>query len=605
MHINDWSLVKDTFNEIISSQSNSDDFKYAYAAFNYRYGYFNECIKLLNGIKGKHVDHEIYIVGSKFWLNYQKLFESDKKKLNELKEHVKDLNTDNVFIKYYENLIDSEPTGDFSEFKKFVQNENLTKEDGISIKKPFEILNFKSNIDYDFLIGVKNFLLDNYSEAIEKFDKFLGKINRLNQNRGDNYCYWLAAFYLFKSIFESNKVINDKLNSPDIDLDTYLKLNMKLKKNIEIFETAQEICMNNDEFEQFLKTKRYDFDADLIDLFYSNKKYDKCLEILKKKSITNNNDLHFIKKYVCIYNINDNYEKILRKFNSVKSNFDEILFHKAQISILKKDFSNAIDLFERCERLLLKNDFKKFKNIYHEKGKVYVKMNDFDKAKESFFKDIQYNPHNFDSFYELVNLDNTEKILNLDDLKLLDYYDKGLNSKYDSYLLKKREILYKTMLENNAENEQSINHQFFSFDLVNDDKVNLIYEFMNDLGFNIWFNRDRNDYIIGETLNERTTNAIENSNIFIVFLTPEYLKSKNCLLQLKYALKLNKFILTVYLKKFDDKWSDDLIQIKNRLNDYVITELTDIENFDFKNNNLSRQYLFHRLIEKVKAKIFS
>lgn len=100
------------------------------------------------------------------------------------------------------------------------------------------------------------------------------------------------------------------------------------------------------------------------------------------------------------------------------------------------------------------------------------------------------------------------------------------------------------------ENAEKSNEIFISYRRVDVDFTKKIYESLKQAEFTIWVDWD--DIPPGvEGFTDEIQRGLEGSVVFICILSPSYLESEYCLMELKEALRLKKRIVPLVLKKFE------------------------------------------------------
>ena len=102
---------------------------------------------------------------------------------------------------------------------------------------------------------------------------------------------------------------------------------------------------------------------------------------------------------------------------------------------------------------------------------------------------------------------------------------------------------------------------------------------------------------ITDILENRFRDGIDNSRVFLSFLAPKYLESKNCNIELSYAHEKNKKIIPIYIKKCESSnWPAALVDIKNYLEPILFARFYRLKENDLKEENLKKQLIFYQVV---------
>ncbi len=137
--------------------------------------------------------------------------------------------------------------------------------------------------------------------------------------------------------------------------------------------------------------------------------------------------------------------------------------------------------------------------------------------------------------------------------------------------------------------DENKNYIFISYSHKDMNIIKLYFEALNQ-NFNIWF--DEGIEHSEETWVRQIRKKIENSSLFLAFITDDYLLSKNCIRELDEALEQQKIVVPIVLNV--DKETDDFKDFNFKCRTYQILYIKDddtiecfirkIENSIIKNN---------------------
>ena len=100
-----WAKAHKYLSEIEKSEENKDNIKLMLVAVNYRCGDFSECERIITKMETRDEELEIYLIASRFWLNYAEFNEvSSRYKLVEYLKYIDDLKSTNEFVLFYKNF---------------------------------------------------------------------------------------------------------------------------------------------------------------------------------------------------------------------------------------------------------------------------------------------------------------------------------------------------------------------------------------------------------------------------------------------------------------------------------------------------------------------
>ena len=118
---------------------------------------------------------------------------------------------------------------------------------------------------------------------------------------------------------------------------------------------------------------------------------------------------------------------------------------------------------------------------------------------------------------------------------------------------------------------------FFSYNWGVQEEVKSVQNLIEKLGFEDFFFDIRN-LNIGDELEPRLKSAINSSKVVLLFLTPEYLKSKNCNLELIEAFENGKpKIVPIIMKQCQNNdWPSGIEKYKEKISSKLYADFSKI-----------------------------
>ncbi|RNA22346.1 Tetratricopeptide repeat -like protein [Brachionus plicatilis] len=494
-------------------------------------------------------DYQAYIISSLFWLNF-----NDLEKLSAQIEKIEHLCLvkDNMY-QFYKSLIklwtgvSKEISSDQVQFSdhKMVNTPNGQVHTFIDYKFVSRAA-FRSTREVYFVNGVVLYALKKYDQASNLLDKFA------SSGSSNNKCLVLSKFYQAHADFYT---VRQKINEVSEDLRKSYE-----NKFRSIIETIQGEIMTSDCFKEnekqlsLLLANVY-FDLTILTNFKSDA--EKSLEYFNEyfDSDFQNHPKYSFKIGIC-YFYSEKYAECLEILEKIRPQNVLLKFYLGMcykaMNMLDKameEFSHIIEGFTEVHEAVAK----KISSVYYQRGLIYMSQTDFEKALGDFLKQISLHRSHILAYKKAIECaqiltrsqENSEEPKTyLDTRNLAIFYAQlvfGLEDERQKWL-----PILKEMIDKSVMNDSEANRIYLSFNVGSKEKVFAIYNFLAKFGFKCYLSKENFSVALNDKHEDLT--ALEKSDIFVNFLTPDYDGSEIGQFETRQAVEKNLEIFPIVLQ---------------------------------------------------------